>query len=137
MTQTLNPYLSFDGDARSALDFYQRVFGGDLAVNTYGSFGAAEGADADRIMHGQLTTSSGFTLMAADVPPGESAPADSRISISISGDDGDALRGYFTALAEDGQVTMPLETQAWGDEFGMVTDRFGIGWMVNIAEPQQ
>jgi PhnB protein len=137
MTQTLNPYLSFGGDARSALEFYQAVFGGDLHVNTYGSFGQGEGAAADRIMHGQLTTPSGFTLMGADSPPGQSVPTASRITISLSGDDGNALRTYFKDLSEGGRVTMPMEVQAWGDEFGMCTDRFGIDWMVNIAQPQQ
>jgi PhnB protein len=137
MTQTLNPYLAFGGDARAALEFYQQVFGGDLNLNTYGSFGQGDGADADRIMHGQLTSPTGFTLMGADAPPGQDVPAGSRITISLSGDDGEALRDYFKSLSEGGNVSMPLETQMWGDEFGMLTDRFGIDWMINIAQPQQ
>ena len=62
--------------------------------------------------------------------PGPTSP------ISLSGEDGDELRGYWDKLADDGAVVMPLEKQMWGDEFGMLTDRFGIGWMVNIGQPR-
>ena len=94
--------------------------------------------DADKIMHAQLETDSGFTLMASDTPPGmgmEHNPGDN-ISISLSGDDADELRGYWEKLSAGGTVTMPLEKQMWGDEFGMCVDRFGIPWMVNISQPQ-
>jgi PhnB protein len=59
------------------------------------------------------------------------------ITISLSGDDGEELRGYWTKLSEGGEVTMELQKQMWGDEFGMCTDKFGIGWMVDISQPQQ
>jgi PhnB protein len=86
-------------------------------------------------MHGQLVSERGYWLMGSDTAPGtEGAPANS--AVSISGDDGDALRGYFERLAEGGQITVPLEKQMWGDEFGMLTDRFGISWMVNIGQPE-
>ncbi|RRO13075.1 VOC family protein [Saccharopolyspora rhizosphaerae] len=131
----LNPYLQFGGDARQALEFYHSVLGGDLALNTYGQFGQSDGPLADKIMHGNLTTQLGFTLMAADAPPDMTMQTGNNFSISISGeaDDADALRGYFIKLAEGGQVHVPLEKQMWGDEFGMCTDRFGINWMVNIS----
>ena len=87
-------------------------------------------------MHGQLETPAGFTLMAADTPPGRSYSAGDNISISLSGDDGDELRGYWAKLSDGGTVTVPLEKQMWGDEFGMCTDKFGIAWMVNIGQPQ-
>jgi PhnB protein len=58
------------------------------------------------------------------------------MSVSLSGDDGDELHGYYEKLAEAGTVTMPLEKQMWGDEFGMVLDQFGVSWMINIAAPQ-
>jgi PhnB protein len=85
-------------------------------------------------MHSQLETPSGFTLMGSDTPPGmaEYTPG-SAITISLSGDDTEELRGYFAALAEGGTVHTPLEKQMWGDEFGQLTDRFGTGWLVNIA----
>ncbi|MEB3370301.1 VOC family protein [Saccharopolyspora mangrovi] len=135
MAAKLNPYLQFNGDARQALEFYRSVLGGDLALNTYGQFGQADGPLADKIMHGNLTTQLGFTLMAADAPPDMTAQPGGNFSISISGESGDAdtLRGYFIKLAEGGQVHVPLEKQMWGDEFGMCTDRFGINWMVDIT----
>ena len=132
MASRLNPYVSFDGNTREAMEFYKDVFGGDLRVNTFGEYGM-QGPDADKIMHAQLETPSGFTLMAADTPAGMQRNPGDTITISLSGDDGDALRGYWEKLSAGGQVTMPFEKQMWGDEFGMVTDKFGINWMVNIA----
>ena len=136
MTSRLNPYLTFSDDARQALEFYREVFGGDLTLSTFGDMGAAGGADAGKIMHGQLETPAGYTLMASDTPAGMDRSVGSNISISISGDDGEELRGYFAKLSDRGSVTMPLEKQAWGDEFGMCTDQFGIPWMINIGQPQ-
>ena len=136
MASRLNPYLSFTNDARQAMDFYRDVFGGELTLSTFGEMGAADGGAADLVMHGQLETPSGYTLMASDTPAGMDRTVGTNVSISLSGDDGDALRGYFTKLAQGGTVTMPLEKQMWGDEFGMCVDRFGITWMVNIGQPQ-
>jgi PhnB protein len=137
MASRLNPYISFADTARSAMEFYKDVFGGDLTMSTFGEFGHAEGPDADNIMHATLETPSGFTLMASDTPASMSRTEGDNITISLSGDDGDELRGYWERLCEGGQVSMPLEKQVWGDEFGSCRDRFGINWMVNIAGGQQ
>jgi PhnB protein len=135
MASRLNPYIHFGDDARQAMEFYKEVFGGELTVNTFGEFGAPEGGD--KIMHSQLETGSGFTLMASDTPPGmERDPSGGNITISLSGDDAPELRGYWDKLSDGGTVTMPLEKQMWGDEFGMCTDRFGVAWMVNITQAQ-
>jgi PhnB protein len=136
MASQLNPYLNFNGNARQALEFYHGVFGGDLNVNTFGQLGGMEGADADKIMHGQLETGAGYTIMAADVPGHMDYQPIAGTSVSLSGDDGDALRGYWGKLTAGGTVTVPLEKQMWGDEFGMVTDQFGVPWMVNISQSQ-
>ncbi|HLM04268.1 MAG TPA: VOC family protein [Blastococcus sp.] len=135
MTSRLNPYLSFSDTARSAMEFYREVFGGDLALNTFGEYGAADGPDADKVMHAQLETPAGYTLMASDTPAGMPRTEGSSISVSLSGDDADELRGYFAKLSDGGTVTMPLEKQMWGDEFGMCVDRFGVAWMVNVSQP--
>ncbi|MFE0186654.1 VOC family protein [Streptomyces sp. NPDC058989] len=136
MPSRLNPYISFDGDARQAMEFYKKVFGGTLAMNTFGDFGGQEaGAAADKIMHSMLETDSGFTLMCADTPPGMEYKPGNNISVSLSGDDVGELRGYWDKLSADGTVAVPLEKQMWGDVFGMCTDRFGITWLVNISEP--
>jgi PhnB protein len=135
MASKLNPYIGFDGNARQAFEFYQQVFGGELAMNTFGEFGAAEGDDADKIMHVSLETPQGYTLMGSDTPSDYEFKPGTNISVSLSGDD-DSLREAFTKLSEGGTVTMPLEKQMWGDEFGMLTDQFGVAWMVNIGQPQ-
>ncbi|ONI68295.1 hypothetical protein BWI15_35355 [Kribbella sp. ALI-6-A] len=136
MASRLNPYIAFDGDAREAMEFYREVFGGDLVMNTFGEFGAPESPDADKIMHSQLETPSGYTLMGSDTPQGMDYSRGTNVSISLSGDDTDELHGYWEKLSEGGTVSVPLEKQMWGDEFGMCTDRFGIAWMVNIGAPQ-
>jgi PhnB protein len=135
MASRLNPYLSFDGNAREAMEAYQGIFGGDLTLTTFGEFGAADGPAADRIMHGQLETTSGYTIMGADTPPHEKYEPGNAMTVSLSGDDADELRGLWAKLSDGGSVSVPMEKQMWGDEFGMCTDRFGTPWMVNIGQP--
>ncbi|HET7328077.1 MAG TPA: VOC family protein [Nocardioidaceae bacterium] len=136
MASRLNPYISFSDNARQAMEFYEDVFGGTLRLSTFGEFGAQDSPDADKIMHGMLETSSGFTLMAADTPTGMEHSPGTNVAVSLSGDDADELRGYWSKLSDGGTVSMPLEKQMWGDEFGMCVDRFGTAWMVNIAQQQ-
>jgi len=129
----LNPYLNLDGSAREALEFYQGVFGGELNVMAFGDMGMTEHdgqpLDPNAVMHGQLTTPEGFTLMAAD-SPGEHTPNG---HLSLSGDESELLHGYFDKLTDGGHIDVPLEKAPWGDEFGQVKDKFGINWLVNIA----
>jgi PhnB protein len=132
----LNPYISFTGDARQAMEFYKGVFGGTLTMNTFGEYGAQDSPEADKIMHGMLETDGGFTLMGADTPPGMEHNPGNNISVSLSGEDGDELRAYWDKLSDGGTVVTPLEKQMWGDEFGSVVDKFGITWLVNIGQPQ-
>lgn len=135
MTANLNPYLNFRGDARQAIDFYRGVFGGEASTTTFREGGMPVGPeDADKLMHAQLTTSSGWLLMAADVT-GDMPyqPGTNAYSVSLSGDDETQLRGYWDGLADGATVSQPLEKAPWGDSFGMLTDRFGVSWLVNIA----
>jgi len=132
----LNPYISFDGNAKQAMEFYKGIFGGTLALNTFGESGGPDTPDSDKIMHGMLETDSGFTLMGADTPPGMEHALGNNMAVSLSGDDSDELRGYWEKLSDGGTVSVPLEKQMWGDEFGMCVDKFGISWMVNIGQPQ-
>src|SRR5262249_24317965 len=136
MSSRLNPYISFNGNARQALEFYRSVFGGNLNVMTFGDMGSPDAAGSDKIMHGQLETDRGYTLMGADNPPGQDYKPGNTISVSLSGDDGDVLKSYWEKLSAGGTIAVPLEKQMWGDEFGMCTDQFGITWMVNIGQPQ-
>lgn len=132
MPSILNPYLRFKDNARQALEFYQGVFGGDLDLSTFGEFGSPDVPEADLIMHGQLTSPRGFTLMASDSSPAMGEPG-ANGSLSLSGDDAAELRGYWEGLSTDGTVEVPLERQVWGDEYGQCVDAFGVRWMVNIA----
>ncbi|HTJ36239.1 MAG TPA: VOC family protein [Dactylosporangium sp.] len=136
MTTRLNPYINFRGNARQAMEFYRNVFGGELRMNTFGEFGSDDSSMADQIMHAQLETPSGYTIMASDTPANMTLTPGDHITISLSGDDGIELRGYWDKLSGSGKVSMPLEKQMWGDEFGSCTDQFGIQWMVNITQPQ-
>ena len=135
MTSRLNPYLNFNGNARQALEFYRGVFGGTLTLSTFAEFGAQNSSDADRIMHGQLETDAGYTIMAADVTSDMEHQPPAGFAVSLSGGD-DALRDYWEKLSAAGTTTMPLEKQAWGDEFGMCVDQFGVPWLVNISQPK-
>lgn len=133
---TLNPYLSFDGQAREAMNFYRSVLGGELTISTFGESGMSQDpAQADLVMHARLSTEGGLHLMAADTPEGMPYNPGDNVSISLSGsaEEEAELRGYYDRLVEGASNVLPLERAPWGDHFGMCTDRFGIGWMVNIA----
>ena len=135
-TSRLNPYLNFKDNARQAMEFYKTVFGGELTLSTFGDGGMAHTpADNAKIMHGQLVAPNGYWLMGSDTP----ADMQTRPNgvVSLSGDDEASLKGSWDKLAADGTVTMPLEKAPWGDSFGMLTDKFGVSWMVNIAGTPQ
>lgn len=133
MASKLNPYLTFNGNAKQAMEFYKSVFGGDLRMSTFGEFGATDAPNANNIMHAQLEAPNGFTLMASDTMPETPYQPGNTMTVSLSGEDAKELRAYWDKLAKSGQVTMPLEKQMWGDEFGMCTDQFGVPWMVDIV----
>ncbi|MBF4584477.1 VOC family protein [Curtobacterium sp. VKM Ac-2865] len=134
MTSHLSPYLGFRDDARQAMEFYQSVFGGELTLGTFGEMHASDDPDeVDKVMHAQLVAPNGFLLMGSDTPKGMERSSTSNISLSVSGDDADDLRRFFAALSAGGTVIEPLTVAPWGDEFGMLTDRFGVTWMVNVT----
>ena len=146
MTTRLNPYLNFATSTREAMEFYQSVLGGDLRMSTFGEYGGApEGLEPDHVMHAMLETPGGLVLMASDTP-GAAAGGDTAgrssggeaggVSLSLSGEDAEELRGYWDGLSARAAVTMPLQKQMWGDEFGMLVDEFGMTWMVNITSPE-
>ena len=98
MTSRLNPYISFRDNARQAMEYYRDVFGGNLALSTFGEFGDKDAPEANLIMHAMLETDRGFTLMGADTPPGMEFNPGTNMAVSVSGDDGDDLRGYWEKL---------------------------------------
>lgn len=130
----LNPYLSFRDTARQALEFYHAVLGGSLEIDTFGSYPdmGFEPGEGDLVMHGQLTTDDGLTLMASDTPSSMDYQPAQGISVSLSGNESDRLHAVWDGLSEGGMAIMPLAPAPWGGEFGMLVDRFGITWMVNV-----
>lgn len=137
MTMRLNPYLNFRDESREALEFYQSVFGGTIEAMTFGESGMSDDpAMADRMMHGHLVTEAGFDLMASDTPPGGDQPSmGTAINVTLNGDD-PRIRDYWARLSEGAEIVAPLERAPWGDEFGLLNDRFGVAWLVNLAASQ-
>ncbi len=133
MQTQVNTYINFKDNARQAFEFYKSVFGGKLEMHTFGEFHASEDpTEQDKIMHAMLTLDSGEAIMGADTPNSMEFREPWGFSVSLSGSNADELRGYFQKLSENGSVLMPLEKQAWGDEFGMAKDSFNVSWMINI-----
>ena len=134
MHSKLNPYLSFKDNAREAMEFYQTVFGGKLAMSTFKEYHASQDPSEDnKVMHAVLEADNGITFMAFDTPNRLEYKAGTNYSMSLSGDNEAELKAYFEKLSAGGMVAMPLEKAIWGDSFGMCTDKFGVQWLVNIA----
>jgi len=134
MTVTLNPYLNFKDTSREAMTFYQSVFGGELTISTFADLGApVEAHEANLTMHAALVTDNGLTLFASDTPSHMQYTPAAGFSVSLSGDDDATLRSYWQKLSDGAAIGMPLEPAPWGDVFGMLVDKFGISWLVNIS----
>lgn len=131
----LNPYMHFKDNARQAMEFYQSVFGGELTISTFREGMGDNSATADNIMHSMLVIGPEMTIMAADTPPGMESNPGSSVGLSLSGEttDEEKLTEYWSKLSESGTPLVPLAKAPWGDTFGMLTDKFGMEWMVNIA----
>ena len=134
MQTRLNPYLNFKDNARQAMEFYKKIFGGKLDMQTFKDFHASEDpSEDDKIMHAMLETDNDLTFMAADTPNSMEYQGHHGFGVSLSGDNENELRSYFDQLSSGGKISMPLEKASWGDIFGMVTDKFGITWLVDIS----
>jgi len=136
MATQLAPYLNFNGNCGEAMQFYQSVLGGHLHVQTFGESPAPVADEhKDRVMHAELHNDD-LAFMASDGEPSSQVQFGNNINMSLMGSDEATLKRYFEGLSQGGQVTMPLAKQFWGDTFGMVTDKFGVNWMVNISSEQ-
>jgi PhnB protein len=134
MQSRLNPYINFKDQARQSMEFYKTVFGGNLAMTTFREFNMSDDPEeGNKIMHSMLEADNGIVFMASDAPQGMADQPVASFTMSLSGDNETELRGYWDKLSEGGQITVPLEKAPWGDIFGMVVDKFGINWMVNIS----
>jgi PhnB protein len=135
MAVVLDPYLNFRDETREAMEFYRGIFGGELRMMTFKEYQASQDpSEDDKIMHAQLEAGD-IRLMAADTPNSMEYQPGTNFNLSLSGEDESTLRGYFEKLQEGGTVTMPLAKADWGDTFGMLVDRFGVRWLVNVNRP--
>ena len=134
-----HPYLTFGGNCREAFTRYHEIFGGDLVVMTMAEMPDAEGPVpeemADLVMHAALTFGDNL-LMASDDPTG-GFDGVSGMNVNYSVADVDEAKRVFEALAEGGEVTMPVTETFWSPLFGMCIDRFGTPWMVNAEAPTE
>jgi len=138
MALKVNPYLNFDGNAEQAFNFYKSVFGGEFTAGVM-KMGDAPGMDKlsddekNRTMHVSLPLGNGQTLMASDTLPsmGHKLTQGNNIYLSVHPDTKEEADRLFNALAEGGNVEMPIADQFWGDYFGSLTDKFGTHWMIN------
>lgn len=134
----LNTYLTFDGTAEKAFNFYKSVFGGEfLAMMRFGDMPSESPAplsdeDKNRIMHVSLPIGSTCVLMASDTMPGHPYVQGNNVQISITPDSEEDAHRLFDGLSAGGQVELPLQDMFWGALFGMFTDQFGIRWMINL-----
>jgi PhnB protein len=142
-------HLNFRGDARAALEFYRSVFGGQVTIATYGDFGMPKGVPgADEVVFGQVENADGFRIMAYDIPgrTGGSAAAagsthrengttitDQPFFVSVRGETLGEVEDYWTALSVGATVVEPLVASAWSPGFGMLTDSFGVTWVLDVA----
>jgi len=134
MQTQLKPYVNFKNNARAAMEFYKTVFGGKLQLSTFKEYHASQDpSEDDLIMHAELQAENGINFFASDTPSRMEYRSGTNITMSLTGDNEDELKTLFHKLSTGGTVTMPLEKATWGDTFGMCTDKFGIGWLVNIA----
>ena len=137
MPSKLNPYLNFNGNTAEAMKFYHSIFGGALTMQTFGEAKMAQDPkDKDLIVHAALKSGS-VTIMASDTLPSNPVTIGSNARLSLGGRDEKGLTDIFNKLSQGGKVEMPLAKQFWGDTFGMLDDKFGIHWMVNIQGQTQ
>lgn len=143
-------HLNFRGQARAALELYQSVFGGQILVTTYGDLGMpAELPDAGKVVFGHVVADNGFRVMAYDVPgadaplPAPAAPTTRRehgttittepFFLSVRGDSAEEVGALWERLADGATVVEPFGPAQWGPAFGMLTDRFGVTWVLDVA----
>ena len=130
-----NTYLNFDGNCRQAMEFYKKCLGAELYIMSFSEAPCDFPKDAkkDGIMHACLTKGSSALLMASDVMPGMSLQPGNNFTINIKCESVEEIDRLFAEFGEKGKVTMPLQGTFWAARFGMLTDRFGIGWMISVA----
>ena len=135
MTIKTTAHLNFRGNARTALEFYQSVFGGQTMLLSYRDANAVqEPTEAEQIMWGQVESDDGFRVMGYDVPSRMGYDAgEIPMFMSVRGDDAEAINAYWEKLSAGGTVIQPIGVAAWSPLYGMVKDKFGVTWVMDLA----
>lgn len=135
--EAIIPYLTFNGNASEALEFYAVALKGTIDFKqTFGESPMESPEDfKDKVMHGKLSAGS-LSFMVSDCPPGVSVHSGDNLSLSLNFNDVNELNETFAALSEEGKVTMELEDTFWGARFGILIDKYGFNWMFNHDYPQ-
>ncbi len=132
----VNPYIAFKGNCREAIEFYKSALGAEvLFTQTVGDSPMSDMGPAESIMHCTIKVGDSTIMMCDDPRPGTAAGG-GNISLAIGLNDPERAKQLFENLARDGSVLMPLEKTYWAEAFGMVTDKFGVKWMVNCDAPK-
>ncbi|MCL3819432.1 VOC family protein [Aeromicrobium wangtongii] len=152
MSITTTTHLNFRGTAGRALEFYQSVFGGELTSATYADVGMpAEVPGSSKIVFGQLETDDGFRIMAYDIPGQDTTDITETAGVtrrengatitdrtffqSLRGQTLAEVTGLWDRLSDGAQIIEPLAASAWSPGFGLLTDRFGVTWVIDVAPP--
>jgi len=133
------PYLSFEGNCGEALEFYKNAFGGELDISLYeGSPMEAQVSEdmKKKVLHGRLT-SGDILIMASDVGEEHKPTVGNNVQLNVECESEDQQTSVFEKLSKDGNIVMPLQDQFWGARFGMVIDKFGVNWMLNLLKPEK
>lgn len=132
------PYLNFNGNAKQALAFYEQALNGKVVMaQTFADANMAQDESMkDKILHAVFEAGS-LKFMVSDCPPGVRVSSGDQVSLSLNFQDLQTIEKTFAALADGGQVTMPLQDTFWGARFGMTKDKFGVHWMFNFDKPKQ
>ena len=132
----VNPYITYKGNCRAAIEFYRNALDAEvLFTQTMGESPMSGMGPADNIIHSTIKVGES-TIMMSDDPNTEGAASGGNISLAIGLNDPERAKRIFANLAKDGSVVMPLEKTFWAEAFGMVTDKFGVRWMVNCDAPK-
>lgn len=134
MSIATTTHLNFRGDARSALEFYRAVFGGDLVVVTYQDAGAVQDpAEAGQVMWGQVAAPGGFRVMAYDVPSRlDWNPGTNAFFVSVRSAEAAEISRHWQALSSGATIIQALGPSAWTPLYGMLRDKFGVTWVFDV-----
>ena len=135
MSVTSTTHLNFRGDAREALEFYHSVFGGRIAAVTYKDAGNLQNADeAEWVMWGEVAADNGFHVMAFDVPSQRPwNQGENSFFVSVRGESAEEITALWEKLAQGSTIVQPLAPAQWAPLYGMLNDRFGVVWVLDVA----